>query len=252
MVSLKTDDFKLDNIKLVIFDKDGTFIDIHTYWGRVVELRATKIIQYFALNDSFFKPLCDVMGYDINLKKLPPDSPVGLYARGKVQEILLYYLQSQKIEASLEDIERIFLEVSQEFIVEQEKYTVVIPEAVALMAELKKSGVKMIVITSDSQANAIHTIEKNNLSEFFSLVYGAENSSEPKTTGDIVKKALAEIGENPLNTICLGDTFDDFLMAKNSNLKACINVSTGVVTSEQQKEFNKFCVNSLSEISVVI
>ena len=40
-------------------------------------------------------------------------------------------------------------------------------------------------------------------------------------------------------------------MAKNSDIKACINVSTGVVTQKQQKEYNEFCVNSLSEISIL-
>ena len=101
MIALKTEKWKIEDIDFVIFDKDGTFIDIHKYWGRVVELRANAIIRYFNLSQNFYKPLCDVMGYDINSKKLPPDSPVGLYARGKVQEILLYFLIKNGVEALL-------------------------------------------------------------------------------------------------------------------------------------------------------
>ena len=250
MINLKTKDWKIEKIELVIFDKDGTFIDIHKYWGRVVELRAREIIRYFGLNDDFYKPLCDVMGYDLNTGKLPPDSPVGLYARGKVQEILLYFLVSHNIEASIEDIENIFQSVGQEFLNEQEEYTVTIKEAVMLMERLKNAGCKMVVVTSDSKENAIHTVKKRDLDKFFEDVYGAEDSKEPKTTGDIVKKVLARMKIEPEKTVCIGDTYDDFLMGKNSGTKACINVSTGVVTKNQHKEYNDFIVNSLSEIEV--
>ena len=250
MINLKTKDWKIENIELVIFDKDGTFIDIHKYWGRVVELRAKEIIKYFGLNDDFYKPLCDVMGYDLKTEKLPPDSPVGLYARGKVQEILLYFLVSHNIEASIEDIENIFQTVGQEFLTEQEEYTVTINEAVILMERLKNAGCKMVVVTSDSRENAIYTVKKRGLDKFFEGVYGAEDSKEPKTTGDIVKKVLANIKIEPEKTVCIGDTYDDFLMGKNSGIKACINVSTGVVTKNQHKEYNDFIVNSLSEIEI--
>ncbi|MBQ7450446.1 HAD family hydrolase [bacterium] len=250
MINLKTKNWKLKNIELVIFDKDGTFIDIHKYWGRVVELRAKEIIRYFGLKEDFYKPLCEVMGYDMETCKLPPDSPVGLYARGKVQEILLYFLLSHNIEASIEDIENIFQTVGKEFLKEQEEYTVTIDDAVRLIENLHEKKCKMIVITSDSRENAIHTVKKRGLDKYFKGIFGAEDSKEPKTTGDIVKKVLTKLKVEPEKTVCIGDTYDDFLMAKNSRIKACINVSTGVVTETQQKEYNDFAVASLSEIEV--
>ena len=250
MINLETKDWKIENIELVIFDKDGTFIDIHKYWGRVVELRAKEIISYFGLDDEIFKPLCDVMGYNIETGKLPPDSPVGLYARGKVQEILLYFLLSDNIDATIEDIENIFQTVGKEFIKEQEEYTVTIDDAVTLMKKLKSSGCKMAVITSDSKDNAVYTIKKRNLDKYFEGIYGAEDSKESKITGDIVRKVLQNLKIEPSKTVCIGDTYDDFLMAKNSGLKACINVSTGVVTKEQHREYNEFVAESLSEIDI--
>ena len=250
MINLKTKDWEIENIELVIFDKDGTFIDIHKYWGRVVELRAKEIISYFGLDDEIFKPLCDVMGYNIETGKLPPDSPVGLYARGKVQEILLYFLLSDNIDATIEDIENIFQTVGKEFIKEQEEYTVTIDDAVSLMEKISSFGCKMAVITSDSKANAVYTIKKRNLDKYFEGIYGAEDSKESKTTGDIVRKVLQNLKIEPSKTVCIGDTYDDFLMAKNSGLKACINVSTGVVTKEQHREYNEFVAESLSEIEI--
>ena len=31
MISLKTNDWRLENIETVLFDKDGTFIDLHYF-----------------------------------------------------------------------------------------------------------------------------------------------------------------------------------------------------------------------------
>ena len=250
MINLRTKNRKLENIELVIFDKDGTFIDIHKYWGRVVELRAKEIINYFGLKEDFFEPLCEVMGYNLKTGKLPPDSPVGLYARGKVQEILLYFLLSHNIDASIEDIENIFQTVGEEFLKEQEDYTVTINDAVLLMEKLSKTDCKMVVVTSDSRINAAETVKKRGLDKYFAGIYGAEDSSEPKTTGDIINKVLKDVKIKPEKTVCIGDTYDDFLMGKNSKVKACINVSTGVVTEKQHLEYNAYTVNSLSEIEI--
>ena len=248
MINLKTKNWQLENIELVVFDKDGTFIDIHKYWGRVVELRAKEVIKYFGMNDDFFESLCKIMGYDLKTQKLPSDSPVGLYARGKVQEILLYFLISNNIDATIEDIENIFQTVGKEFIKEQEEYTITINDAVSLIKKLNKTDCKMVVVTSDSRDNAIYTVKKHGLDKYFEGVYGAEDSKEPKTTGDVVKKVLSDLKIEPEKTVCIGDTYDDFLMAKNSKIKACINVSTGIVTKKQHSEYNKFVLNSLSEI----
>ena len=250
MIKIVSNDFKIENIGLVIFDKDGTFIDIHTYWGRVVELRAKKIIEKYLLPQKMFEPLCSVMGFDIQTKILPPDSPVGLYSRNKVQEILLNFLINNGIKATLKEIEDIFKIVGNEFLKEQEEYTKVIPAAVKLMEKIKKAGGKMVVITSDSKDNANHTIVKNGLSKYFDYVYGAEDSQTPKTSGEIVKTVLLNTDISYENTVCIGDTYDDFLMAQNSNIR-CINVSTGVVTKKQHLKYNKLCVNSLKEIDII-
>lgn len=250
MINFKVNDSVIENVKLVIFDKDGTFIDIHKYWGKVVELRADAIIQYFSLSEDFFEPLCEVMGYDLKTKLLPPDSPVGLYARNQVQEILMYYLIKHNIEAYPEDIDKIFQEVAEEFMPYQEDYTVVIDEAVELIKKLNQNNIKMAVITSDSKKNTMVTIKKQKLSKYFEYILCAEDSKTPKTSGEIVKTLISKTKTPKKNIICIGDTYDDFLMAKNSDIKACINVATGVRTKAQLINDNELCVNSLSEIEL--
>ena len=53
MLVLKTKNWQLDNIETVIFDKDGTFIDLHYFWGKMTELRVKEIIRRYGLDEKF-------------------------------------------------------------------------------------------------------------------------------------------------------------------------------------------------------
>ena len=50
MIKLSTKNWTLDNIEAVFFDKDGTFVDLHYFWGKMTELRAEEIIKRFNLS----------------------------------------------------------------------------------------------------------------------------------------------------------------------------------------------------------
>ena len=49
MISLKTKKWEINNIETILFDKDGTFIDLHHFWGKMTELRCLEIIKEFNL-----------------------------------------------------------------------------------------------------------------------------------------------------------------------------------------------------------
>lgn len=58
MINLKTDNFEIDNIDTILFDKDGTFIDLHYFWGKMTEMRVLEIIKRFNLKEDLFSVLC--------------------------------------------------------------------------------------------------------------------------------------------------------------------------------------------------
>ena len=69
MIKLSTKNWTLDNIEAVFFDKDGTFVDLHYFWGKMTELRAEEIIKRFNLSQEEKNKLCLYLGYDISTKK---------------------------------------------------------------------------------------------------------------------------------------------------------------------------------------
>ena len=57
MISLKTSNWQIKNIDTILFDKDGTFIDLHYFWGKMTELRAKEVIKNFKLNENLFEKI---------------------------------------------------------------------------------------------------------------------------------------------------------------------------------------------------
>ncbi|MBQ7287136.1 MAG: hypothetical protein IJW73_05180, partial [Candidatus Gastranaerophilales bacterium] len=81
MITLKTKNWKIENIETVLFDKDGTLIDLHFFWGKMTELRCKEIINRFHLKKELFEQLCLFLGYDINLEKMLCNGITALYSR---------------------------------------------------------------------------------------------------------------------------------------------------------------------------
>ena len=70
MISLKSKNWQIDNIDTILFDKDGTFIELHYFWGKMTELRVDRIIKKYQLDNSCFSHLCLCLGYDISTSKM--------------------------------------------------------------------------------------------------------------------------------------------------------------------------------------
>ena len=87
MINLKTDNFEIDNIDTILFDKDGTFIDLHYFWGKMTEMRVLEIIKRFNLKEDLFSVLCLKLGYDTLNGKMLKDGITAMYSRPVIIEI---------------------------------------------------------------------------------------------------------------------------------------------------------------------
>lgn len=250
MVSLKTKNWALDNIETILFDKDGTFIDLHFFWGKMTEMRVEEIIERFNLSESCFSELCFSLGYDINSKKMLSNGITALYSRSKIIEIFRKDLQIFNLEISVQELESIFDEVSQKFYENINLYTKPIDSAISFIKELYSKGVKLGVVTSDSLESTKLTLKSFEWEDLFLSVIGRESSKFTKESGIPTKMALQELNAKPETTIMIGDAPMDYISAKNAGLKACILVASGQLDSEELSKTNEYVIESLSEIVV--
>ena len=251
MISLKSKFWQIDNIKTVLFDKDGTFIDLHYFWGKMTELRVQEIIKRFELDVDCFENLCLCLGYDVNSEKMLSDGITALYSRSKIIEIFKGNLFDFGVKTTNDELAEIFDYVSEIFYQDMVKYTKPIESAIKFIKILHQEGVKLGVVTSDSVVSTQLTLENFGWTDLFGVVVGRESSSETKESGALTKIALAELNADLKTTIMIGDAPMDYISAKNAGIDRTILVSTGQISIEELKQTSEFVLNDLSELEIV-
>ena len=250
MISLYTSDWSIKGIKTVLFDKDGTFVDLHYFWGKMTELRSLEIIKEFNLNESHLKKLCFFLGYDVASKKMIPDGITALYSRSKIIEIFVERLKEFGVITTIEKIEKIFDKVSEKFYQDIKNYIKPIPEAIEFIKLLHDKDVKIGVVTSDSVKSTDLTLKLFGWENYFDVIIGRESSDYAKESGEPTKLALKLLGARPDETIMIGDAQTDYFSAKNAGIDKTILVTTGQVGKDELKKYSKFVLDNLSEINV--
>ena len=167
MISFVTQDWIIENIDAVLFDKDGTFIDLHTFWGKMTELRASAVIDFYNINPQCFNKICQYLGYDIYSKKMLKDGITALYSRSKIVQIFASCLLDLGVYATKEEITQIFDNVSDIFNRDIENYIVPIETAISFIKELKELGLKVGIVTSDSIVSTNLAIEHYSWQDLF-------------------------------------------------------------------------------------
>lgn len=251
MISLKTKDWSIENIETIFFDKDGTFIDLHYFWGKMTQMRCQEIIKRFNLSDKIIDKLCDYLGYDLKNKKMKSDGITALYSRSKIIEIFRGKLLEIGVGVTEIELAQIFDDVSLVFYKEIEKYTKPINDAIKFIKKIREKGVKTAIITSDSVDSAKITIKNFGWDDLFDIVLGRESSGETKESGALTKIALEKTVSDCKTTVMVGDAPTDYLCATNAGVLKTILVATGQVDKKDLEKVSEYTVNSLSEIEIV-
>lgn len=251
MISLKTKEWEIKEIETVLFDKDGTFIDLHYFWGKMTELRAKEVIKQFNLSESVLYKLCLELGYDIETKKMLKEGITALYSRSKIIEIFTNKLKNYGIETTETTIESIFDKVNEIFYKNMHDYTKQIDSAISFIKELNKLKIKVGIVTSDSKESTEKTVKYFSWNELFQVIVGRESTPYTKESGEPTKLALKELNANPDTTIMIGDAPMDYISAKNAGIKNTILVATGQLSVEDLRKTSRYVVSSLKEIQII-
>ena len=248
MISLKASNWQINNIETVLFDKDGTFIDLHYFWGKMTELRVEEIIHQFNLNQNLFNDLCLCLGYDIKTSKMLSDGITAMYSRSKIIEIFKSDLEKYGIKTSEQELEKIFDKVSTEFYQNMHQYTKPINSAIEFIKKLHSKGIKLGIVTSDSVESTKLTLKHFGWENLFESVIGRESSPHTKESGEPTKLALKELSANPEKTVMIGDAPMDSISAQNAGIEKIILVATGQIAENTLKSYSPYTIEDLSLI----
>ena len=239
------------DVEAVIFDKDGTLIDVHHYWASMLKIRAKLIVKKYRLDCKVKNELMDAMGVDLKTGKIKVDGPVGIKPRSFIASVAAEVLNSNNVNASNNDIEDIFLEVDKKTSDNILPLLKLLPGVEKLLDSLSKYGIDIMLATTDMTIRARLAMRGLNIEHFFSEIIGGDAVDFAKPSPDLALNIIEKRRINKDKTVVIGDHPVDIKMGISANVGCNIGVLTGLSNANLFSELDCFVVENLKDIKVV-
>lgn len=240
----------IEDVELIIFDKDGTLIDLYPYWSHVVKRRAEAVIKLLGLDVCYKRRLLESMGLDVANHCFKPEGPIGVKRRSDVLKALedclvsLDYSRSKSKEAC----EYAFITADAQVPTGPDVLKVIPGVRTFFNSICWKS--KVAIATADNTARANIMMDAVGL-KGIDLVVGSDAVVKGKPDPEIVHFILNKLGVDAKHTVMVGDTVGDLVCGQKAGLLACIGVTTGTTPRDVLAKHSPHIVSTLGSIDVV-
>ena len=239
-----------DNIDLIIFDKDGTLVDIHHYWSSMIKLRSEMIVKTLSLSSDMYVLLSDCMGIDQSGKKLKPKGPVGIKPRRIIIKCVYDFLVRNKIDVSLQEVENIFIQADKESQKNMESLLKILDGVREFLNNCRMNKVRLAIATTDITQRAELAMGSLGMLEMFDVIAGSNEVAKSKPAGDLGELILRRMGISGKNTVMIGDHRIDMEMARNAGIDCAVAVTTGLSSAEDLEGYSKFITDSFNNLNI--
>jgi len=251
MVTLSLNGHIIKHIDLLVFDKDGTLIDLYVYWSNMIKLRAEGICSYYKLDSSKHEEkLMFEMGVDIHRKELRPDGPVGLLPRAVVQKAAEKYLERLDCPDVNRICFRIFKEVDEKSLSLLDRFIKPLKGAIELLRLIKSRDCKIAIATTDKTERAKLAMRFLGIEDLIDLVVGADKVKNSKPAPDILDIIVKDLDIEPLNSVMVGDAKTDIQMGISAGFKASIAVCSGLTKRDLLHKLTPYVLKNISKIHI--
>jgi len=200
-------DFDID---VVVFDKDGTLIDLDASWAPVAR---SWIGAVAGDDDRLTRDLAELLGYDAPAGRLVPDSTFAAGTLGDVGDATAGRLidvgwspaaVSSALAAAREAVEAVALNNPAD----------TLADLGPLFSQLTAAGVAVAVLTSDDRAPTVEFLEQVDVHLLVSAVVTADDVDHPKPHPDGLQRIGRALGVAAERTLMVGDSLADHQAAR--------------------------------------
>lgn len=220
--------------KGVIFDKDGTLIDI---WSMLSALGKERLRHLSArVRDDALESVNKAVGFDPKSGSIAPFGPLASAAKrdevavtaGALWQKGIPWHQAYAIAQECYDEADRTLDVTADLHV--------FPLIPKTLASLQESGLHLFIATSDSHDRAERMLSHLDLTRFFTAIVGADEVSNNKPDPEAVILCAKKAGLSPADMVVVGDGPQDALMGRRAGSKT-VGVLTGVGTFDDLQRY---------------
>jgi len=248
------DECVLEDVQLILLDKDGTIIDIHHYWGSMLKERAQLIVnRWFCDSDSqakIFNELIDAMGIEIESGRMKPEGPVGVKPRPFIVKVASEVVCKNRVNTEEEDIEKLFKEVDLQTANDMLPFLKVLPGVYTFINECHEQGLQLGVVTTDITERGRKALQALEMENYFQYIIGGDQVINPKPASDSVDIILEQSGIERDKTAVIGDHAVDLEMGITSKIGCNIGVLTGLGTRESFPPNACHLIDSFKQLSL--
>jgi phosphoglycolate phosphatase len=212
----------LQDIELVVFDKDGTLIDFHAMWGGWVRALAADLSR--ATGRPMTVALFELLGVDEETGLVHGHGLLAATPMSRIRELVV----AAVMEAGLSP-------AAAESAVHEAWHP---PDPVelahpladlsALFGALHARRIRIAIATSDNRAPTDRTLDALGIRGWIASMRCADDGILVKPAPDPVLELCAELGVPPARTAVVGDSPADLAMGRAAGAGLVIGVLTGV------------------------
>jgi len=242
------------NPEIVLFDKDGTLIDIHHYWASMLRLRSAMIVEkWFSSHgnkNKIERELIDSMGVDLSSGKIKITGPVGIKSREFIVNLASNIVRSNGVQIQNTETEEIFLEIDRITSKDMAPLLRPLPGVFNLLKNLEMANITMAVISTDITSRTRLAMETLKIDHFFTEIIGGDIVNNTKPSPDLVIQISKKTRIKTNKMMVIGDNPVDIKMGLSANINLNLAVLTGLSDIKSFDNLNCMVINNLKCIEV--
>jgi phosphoglycolate phosphatase len=248
MVKLTAGNKSID-CELVIFDKDGTLVDLTQVLFGLARARRLAVEEHGRreVADLWEK----AMGVDLSHDKMDYAGPLATARRQ--QEVLIaaacFYLKGHSWEEAQKHAHKAYDEADERM--KPPFGAVLLPGIEITLEQMKAHGLKLAIASTDTHKRIARSFEALGIAMLFDAFIGDDDVVNGKPAADMIVEAMRSTSCTPEQTVMVGDSMSDMLMGKNARVKACIGVLTGSMKIERLERLADVIVSSVTDLRVL-
>ena len=195
----------------IIFDKDGTLFGFTQTWAPW----CADLMHDLARDDDHAQALAASVGFDPSTQTYAPDSPVIAGTPDQSADLMLPLLPDwDRAALILHMIDRTVTPVQ-------------VGDLPALLQTLQTRGIRMSVMTNDSEQAAVEQLTALNLTRFFDAIVGYDSGHGMKPDAAPLLACAKLMGVAPADCLMIGDSLHDINAGRAAGMQT-LGVLTGV------------------------
>lgn len=216
--------------KGILFDKDGTLLNLLATWGTWAELVVRGLEENLTIMGAdFIGEKNRVLGtqFDATGKLLDYD-PVGPLTMATEEEtygILAWQLYAAGVpwNEALTCVKNINREAMNEM---RRRHTAQpLPGLLSFLQQCADVSLKLGVVTSDGSNTTKEHLEWLGIDHYFGTIVTRDRVANGKPAPEMAEKACYELGITPEETVIIGDSNVDMQLGKGAGLRLAIGIS---------------------------